>query len=387
VPAERRIAFVINSIGYGGAERALANVITAGAGRDPAYDMHLIMLDDDPPRRTMPAQAQHHVLDSRGSLWRSVAQLRRCLSALKPDLVVSFLVRANVASALAGRSLNIPVVACERMHASSHFRLKHRGLKRLGAQLAPRLAYRFAEIVLGVSTGVSDDLVRNFAVSPAKSRTINNPYDLAHIREQASLPAPFALPERFIAAVGRLERAKDFGSLIRAYAAASPEPKLVILGEGALRAELEALIAELGLTGRVLLPGYASNPFAVVGRAEFYVSASLNEGFPNAMVEAMALGKPVVATDCYSGPAEILGGAADGAAGDVVHGEFGLLVRTRDERALAAAMNEMERPESLAHYAAKSLERAEQFNLGEIGDQYWSLFDEIYLAVRSRTAG
>jgi glycosyltransferase involved in cell wall biosynthesis len=145
------------------------------------------------------------------------------------------------------------------------------------------------------------------------------------------------------------------------------------------------LIAELGLADRVHLLGYASNPFAIVGRADFYISASLNEGFPNAMVEAMVLGRPVVATDCFSGPAEILGGTAGERPGEVTHAEFGLVVRPRDDRALAAAIGEMNAPGALAHYGAKALERAEQFSLAEIGGQYWALFDSVIEASGRRS--
>lgn len=365
---------MINSIGYGGAERALASILTAAD--DQAHDVHLVILDNEPARREMPGIAARHVLNARGKVGRSIVQLRALLRELRPDLVVSFLVRANVASALAARSLSIPVIVCERMHLSSHFRIKHRRLKRIGARAGPRWAYRFADLVLGVSEGVSRDLIGSFGVAEAKVRTINNPYDLKAIREAASMPPEFALPDRFVVSSGRLEQGKNFASLIRAYHSAKSPPPLVMLGEGALRKELEALVAGLGLQERILLPGYARNPFAVVGRAELFISSSLNEGFPNAMVEAMVLGTPVIATDCPAGPAEILGSKA-GAIDEVTFAEFGMLVPQDCDDALAEAITAMSDSEIRRHYSAKARERSEDFEASCINRQYWALFEQL----------
>ena len=373
---------MINSIGYGGAERVLASILTAAESQ--AYDVHLIILDDEPARRDMPKIGKQHILDARGKLWRSLRQLRGLLRELRPDLVVSFLVRANVASAIAARSLGIPVILCERMHLSSHFRLKHRGLKRLGARAGPRLTYRFGDIVLGVSEGVSRDLVEAFGIAKAKVRTVNNPYDLQAIREAATFPPEFLLPDRFIVASGRLEPGKNFASLIRAYHIAGAPHPLVILGEGALRRDLEALLAELGLQDRVLLPGYAARPFAIVGRAEMFVSSSLNEGFPNAMVEAMVLGVPVIATDCCSGPAEILGSVA-GTVDRVTFSKFGILVPQAGDSALAEAITALANQDMRACYSKRARERSQDFEAWRINRQYLALFAEL-LALRVERA-
>jgi glycosyltransferase involved in cell wall biosynthesis len=149
-----------------------------------------------------------------------------------------------------------------------------------------------------------------------------------------SLPvgaAPAWLPTSpFIVGVGRLTRQKGFDVLIRAFETLSrrrPEWQLVILGEGEERAALESLVTDLGLQGRVLLPGPVASPGAVLSAARLFVLASRYEGFPNVLLEAMALGVACIATDCDSGPREIVPAGVDG-----------VLVGVDDVEALASAM-------------------------------------------------
>jgi glycosyltransferase involved in cell wall biosynthesis len=129
--------------------------------------------------------------------------------------------------------------------------------------------------------------------------------------------------------VGRLTAQKDFPSLIRAFAKVRAQKpcRLVILGEGELRGELEALVASLDLSADVALPGFTDNPFAWMRQSSLFVLSSAWEGFGNVLVEAMACGTPVVSTNCPSGPAEIL-----------ENGRWGRLVPVGDVDALADAM-------------------------------------------------
>ncbi|MEO7240637.1 MAG: glycosyltransferase [Sphingomicrobium sp.] len=372
---KKKIVFVINSLGYGGAERVLGNLLNAAGERRERVDLHLVLLDRVPRVRAMPDFVVEHVLDGRGSLGRSMIQLHRLLLHLEPDLVVSFLVRANVASALAGRKLRCPIIVGERMHLSSHLAGRYRGLKLRLTRLLPRLAYRSASVVLGVSTGVTQDLVDKFAVPAARARTIFNPYDFTAIREAGAHPPEVELPRQFIVGVGRLERAKNFDLLIRAFAKARLPHSLVILGEGTERASLQRTVDELGIAHRVILPGYVMNPFAIVARADFYVSSSRNEGFPNAMVEAMALGIPVVATDCRSGPAEVLAGIAKLDCAGMTEVDHGILVAEDSEAAFTQALERMAEPGTRAHYSAQARERAAEFSIDRIAAEYWDLFE------------
>jgi glycosyltransferase involved in cell wall biosynthesis len=164
-----------------------------------------------------------------------------------------------------------------------------------------------------------------------------------------------------IVAVGRLAAQKDFATLLRAFARlrAQQPARLLILGEGRERPQLEALARELGIADAVAMPGYAENPFAALARADLYVMSSRYEGLPGALIQALACGCRIVSTDCPSGPAEILD-----------HSRYGRLVPVGDEKALAGAMQE-----ALAapHDAQRQRERAALFSVPRAVDAYLEL--------------
>jgi glycosyltransferase involved in cell wall biosynthesis len=375
----RTYVFVINSMGTGGAERVLVNLLGAmSEERRSRTSVHVILLDREVEMRELPAFVEKHVLDSRGSLVRSIVGLRRELWRIKPDLAVSFLVRANVASSFVCWSLGVPSVLCERMHLSSHLAGRYGGLRLVAARALPRLAYRFATRAVGVSQGVTDDMIAHFGAYPRRTDTMVNPFDLAAIERDSKQLPELDLPNRFIIAAGRLEPAKAMDELIDAYLASGVEPALVILGEGSQRSELQARIDAAGSGGRIHLLGYARNPFAVMARAEAYVSASTNEGFPNAMVEAMALGLPVIATDCQSGPAEILAGVSRLGCREATFADHGVLVPEHNVEALSAAIRAViGDPAKRADYADRARLRAEDFAMAPVAEKSWTLFDGI----------
>jgi glycosyltransferase involved in cell wall biosynthesis len=127
-----------------------------------------------------------------------------------------------------------------------------------------------------------------------------------------------------------LNKFKDFATLIRAFARlrAVHPARLVILGEGPERRNLEQLARQLGVATEVDLPGFAANPYAFMARADVFALASRVEGLSNAIIEALACGCPVVSTDCPNGPDEVL-----------QHGRYGRLVPVGDDAALADAIS------------------------------------------------
>lgn len=378
-----RILFVINSLHTGGAERVLARLLDFGSQRATTLEPHVALLDDQPQMRALPAGVPIHILDGRGQFLRSLWQLRRLARDLRPALAVSLLVRANTVTALAMRGLPGKALLCERMHLTSHLSGRYTGIKLAGARLLPRLTYRLADGMLAVSQGVRADLIARHGLAPDKVRTIHNPYDIDAInREGAEIPA-IPLPPRFLLGVGRLVAAKNFAMLIDAYAAAQPAQPLVILGEGEEREQLERQVARLGLAGRVVLPGFVANPYSVMARAQWLLSASRNEGFPNVVAEAMALGCPVAITDCPSGPADLLGGPAT-MTGGVTHAPFGLIMPTDDKAAMVAAIGLTGDAALRAHYAARGKERLQDFRAEIIAAAYWDIFEVMALDRASR---
>jgi glycosyltransferase involved in cell wall biosynthesis len=162
--------------------------------------------------------------------------------------------------------------------------------------------------------------------------------------------------------VGTLKAPKDHATLIRAFALLpeSLSAKLIILGEGQLRGELEDLIRELGLQDKVHLPGFMIDPSPWFRSADLFVLSSLYEGFGNVIVEALECGVPVVSTDCPSGPAEILD-----------HGRIGKLVPIRDQESLSRAMTASYFEE---HDRRVLMDRAKDFSIERISVQYLDYF-------------
>ena len=222
-----------------------------------------------------------------------------------------------------------------------------------------RRHFNQADAVVSVSRGLTDDLRENFAIDPARLHTIYNPtYREAYVRsalDPVDHPWLVAKDQPVVIAAGRLHFVKGFDDLLEAFAlvrGAMPA-RLIILGEGKERAALEAQVARLGLQDCVAMPGRQPSTAPWFSRSDLFVLSSRREGLPAVLIEAMSVGVPVVATDCPSGPHEILDG-----------GRFGPLVPVGDPVALAAAMLRMLQgkrpdPEPLQARAAEfSLERA-----------------------------
>jgi glycosyltransferase involved in cell wall biosynthesis len=179
----------------------------------------------------------------------------------------------------------------------------------------------------------------------------------------------FSEPTPVIVSVGRLSKEKGYPYLLQAVARILPQRqvRLVIVGEGPQRAELESLARELGIAESVDLIGYRENPFKYLARAQLFVLSSLWEGLPGVLVEAMACGAPVVATDCRSGPSEIITNDAEG-----------LLVPTADVEALAEAMLKVLSDATLAdRMQGAGRARAQDFHVTKIAREYEQFFLEI----------
>ncbi len=168
-----------------------------------------------------------------------------------------------------------------------------------------------------------------------------------------------------IISAGRFSSEKDFSTLIQAFAKLRKkrQAKLILLGEGSLRASLEDLAKQLGVIDDLTMPGFVENPFAYLARADVFVLSSAHEGFGNVLVEAMACGTPVVSTDCPSGPREILDG-----------GRYGALAPVGDADALAAAIQQkLDNPTS----AELLKTRAREFSVEKAAGAYLALAENL----------
>jgi glycosyltransferase involved in cell wall biosynthesis len=322
---------VLPSLGRGGGERVLLQLarLFVGAGRQ----VHVVaLLGGGPLRALVPEGATLHELVAASAASKGLALARQAFPRLvalmrtvRPDAVLSTMTGTNLLVALAHRRSRCGARLFLR-EASSLVNV-HSALKRQ----AMRWLYRRADGLIAVSSGVAQDL-RGLGLAEEKIHVIHNPVDAEQLRQLAAIGPRLELPDRtpYVVSLGRLAEQKDHPTLLRAYAASRlcKTHRLAIVGEGAQRTALENMVHELGLADRVLLPGAMDNPYCVLANSALHILSSRWEGYPNVLLEALALGVPAVATDCPFGPREILGG-----------GRFGHLVPMSDPVALAHAMD------------------------------------------------
>jgi N-acetylgalactosamine-N,N'-diacetylbacillosaminyl-diphospho-undecaprenol 4-alpha-N-acetylgalactosaminyltransferase len=367
--APRRIVFVINSLTAGGAERALVDLLAYLEDHLRGYTVHLVLLDVEEQRHAVPPYVQKHILNANFDVFWSTVLLARLLRELAPAVTLSFLNRSNCANVISSRMLKYPCIISERVHTTSHFGI---GVSAVINKAIVRLTYPLADQVIAVSEGVKDELIANFGVHASKIRVIYNPINTDRICERALDTPSIRLPEPYILGIGRLESNKNFRLLIESYRSSQISENLVILGEGNERSELERFVSSLGLGGRVILPGYVQNPYPIIGAARLFVSSSNAEGFPNALIEAMALGCPVVATDCDTGPMEILSRKKGARCTEIALAEYGILVPVNSAELLTEAIRIASRENIRTMYSQRGKERARDFGIRNSIDQYWS---------------
>ena len=334
----RRVTVFASFSGTGGVERMLVHLIEGFVAEGRAVDLLLIRTDSALLARLPPAVRQIR-LPGRHSLL-AVVPLARWLRRHRPPALLAAKDRAGRAAVLARALAGVETRLVLRL--GTNLSAAQAGASRLARWLRRtpiRLLYRRVERIVAVSDGVAADTAAIARLPPARIEVIRNPVITPALQQQAHAPCPhpwLRSHERrgpVLLAAGRLQQQKDFPTLLRAFARLPPARgcRLLILGEGRARSGLEALCAELGLAlgvhGSVDLPGYRHDLYGWLARADLFVLSSAWEGSPNVLTEALALGVPAVATDCPSGPREILAG-----------GRYGRLVPVGDAGALAAAI-------------------------------------------------
>lgn len=329
-----RFAVFAPNMAGGGAERA-ALQLAAGL-TERGFTTDLVLAAAEGPRMAEVPDGVEVVDLGAQRVLTSLPALVRYLRRAKPDAMVSVLDHANIvalwARRLAGYPKQLAVVEQNNLSQAA----KHGKSRR--DRMMPRIANRFypwADYVVGVSEGVIDDLRLHVKTVPDdRFRVIYNPIVTPELLEMAGKPPTHPWVDRgepvFVAA-GRLRPQKNFPMLLQAFKRVRSErpARLIILGEGPDRGQLETLIESLALEDDVDLHGYDSNPYAYYSRSTAFVLSSLWEGLPTVLIEALSCGAPVIATDCPNGPKEILD-----------NGRHGRLVPVGDADTFASAMGD-----------------------------------------------
>lgn len=327
-----RIAIFISYSGQGGVERIINNLAQGFLDAGYQVDMVIARAGGDHIDR-IPLGVRQIKLGTDHTL-TALPGLIRYLRRVEPDALLAVKDRAIRVAILARWLSGKRIRITGRIGTTVSAAIKGKGrIRKWVWYTGMRFFYKHADKIVVVSEGVSTDVCNITGLPRSRIPAVKNPV----ITRQMFMLANEALEHRWlndpdikvIVGIGRLTRQKDFPTLIKAFAQVRNhmECRLVILGEGRDRQRLESLVQELGLTEEVQLAGFVPNPYPWLSKSSLYVLSSLWEGSPNALTEALALGIPVVSTDCRSGPREIL-----------QDGRYGNLVPVGKENELAQAM-------------------------------------------------
>jgi glycosyltransferase involved in cell wall biosynthesis len=405
-----KIAVLLPSLEGGGAERSMLNLAKAFLAQGRAVDLvlckakgaylgeipegaNMIELPPTGGMQTRWKAAVENIRDFRALLRpvllaskiapevARIESLRRYMEQHRPDVILSALTYCNLVAIWAkqGSNLNVPVVVSERI-ALSTYCSSPSNFRKWRWRYLPELVrrtYPGADAVVSVSNQVADDLTTVVGLDKASVTTIYNPVvdNVLRTNAQESLEHTWfssqAVP--VILGVGRLTEQKDFSTLMRAFAdvRATREARLVLLGEGRLRAELEDLASKLDIQEDVDMPGFVENPFQYMARASVLVVSSEYEGLPGVLIQALACACPVLSTDCPGGSREIL---ADG--------KYGPLVDVGDADGMAKAiLAQLDSPTD----KDVLLGRAEDFSVARAVDNYLALLDSVASQATAKT--
>jgi glycosyltransferase involved in cell wall biosynthesis len=372
--APLRVLFFTPTLGAGGAEMQLLRLLRSFDRRQVASEVCVARAGGSYERQ-LPAGVPlhvctHHLRSSLLSAAGSVRCLRRRMRELQPAIVVSLIEHTSLAlsGSLMGLRPRPKLVLGIQNNFSMGMAQAPLHVRRLLRPLYLR-AYARADHVVALSRGVAEDLRRQIPGIAAKTSVVYNAGMDPDLEPRAAEPLPEPRPSApLIVACGRLVAQKDFATLLSALARLEtrPAPVLWLLGEGPLEGELQAHARALGVAERVRFLGFRDNPFPFMAAADVFALSSRWEGFANVLVEALACGTPVVASDCPYGPREILDG-----------GRHGTLVKVGDPadlaRALDAALSAGKTPARRAACRA----RAQVFDAAASARGYADVFQQL----------
>tara|TARA_B100000886_G_C20404714_1_gene484202 strand:+ start:436 stop:1539 length:1104 start_codon:yes stop_codon:yes gene_type:complete len=356
----KKISLFIPSLQAAGAEKIVVNL--ANSFSEKGYDIDLVVLKNTGYYfKKINSKVKIINLKTSRALF-ALYPLIKYLKKNNPDVLLSSLSHLNIISIIAGlfNKNKTKVLVVEHNDLRNDFKRKF-NLKKKLVSLLILITYRKAYKVIAVSNGVLEYILSIVDLDISKIKVIHNPIFEQSIikmsKDRADHKWLINKNKPVILGVGRLTEQKNFELLIKAFVEVRKkiDTRLIIIGDGHLKNNLMSLIDSLELQNYVSLPGFVKNPYAFMANSSLFVLSSNYEGFGNVIVEAMACGTPIVSTDCFSGPSEIL-----------QNGYWGTLVPVKNLSALANAiidtLNKKEYP--------NVIKRAKDFSIDLKVDEY-----------------
>lgn len=392
---KKNVLFIASSLGRGGMERAALRTADSISAE---YIPHFLTLSDReieypcPYERLKSPNLFVDENDSRYKIVRFIKFLKNCYrywssfrqwkrdNKIKYTFSFSFMPNCFNAITKAGDKQIFSI----RNYSDTWVR----GLQRLKF----RFIYRRADTVTCVSDEIRDTMPKVLGLQKEKFVTLNNPYDTEHISAEAAEICDYVKKAPTLVAFGRLHKQKGFDLLLRAFKRildVRKDVQLMFVGGGDELKYLEELSKELGVSENVSFLGVQANPFKYVAKGDILVMSSLYEGFPNAMVEAMICGLPIVSVDCRSGPREILDPGRSEFVKGIVKAQYGILTpelsRSMDadelDKRLAylsdAVLILLENEDLRLEYAKLAKERAEDFSMDIFRKRLYEIMESL----------
>lgn len=381
----KKIGLYVPNLSNGGAERVVSRLSYILSN----YYEVFIILNEDVVNYDVFCKIINLDIPAQSNLFKKVflpfrraKRLKKIKQTHKMEVVISFLTNANIVNALSITQNTSTILSVRNF---SELEKNQSNLSKV-KDIIMKLLYQRADCVVPVSLALEKSLIENYNIPRHKIKTIYNPYDIDEINALSKTTIESIEHKHFLntgkvfITVGRLTYQKGHWHLLKAFSMLPDDcqAKLLIIGTGENQSKIERLIKTLNIEGKVLLAGYQKNPFQYISKCYAYVLTSLFEGFPNAMVEAMACQCPVIAADCKSGPREILfeGGDLNKEIKQIECADYGILVpklsmednwseelENDSDRLLSKAMKMMIDNEALRNeLGKKGQKRARLFN-------------------------
>lgn len=395
----KKVALLIQALGKGGAERVVSRLTEILSDK---CELSLILFDASIkeyevkcPIIDMKIPAAKGFLGRISLAFRRAVKLKRIKKEYGFDCVISFLDSPNIVNILSkikGCRTVVSIRNCSDIEHSTTLMGKT-------TDFCIKALYNRADIIVPVTRLIAEKYKKIYGLDENKIKVAYNPYNIESISEQAAeelieSDADFFSGGNVICAMGRFTYQKGYWHLIKAVFLAKkeiPDLKLCIIGDGAQKEKIQSLTKELKIEESVLLTGNQENPFKYISKAKVFVLSSMFEGFPNALAEAMACKTPVIATDCKSGPREILYKEPDLSKNctAIENADFGILTPafekeeawdtsiTANEKIMADAivflLNDDEKRKELA---ALATQRIKDFSYDACGDVYMKIIGD-----------
>jgi len=373
-----KLLIFINSLELGGAERVVSHLLRH---LNAEFDIHLAMYNNqveyEIPKNIPIFDLGQPLHENPLSIFLKLPYLSyRVFQYCKKNNIktsVTFLNRPCYINALMRTLWRFKgtIIMCERTHQTTILASNSWFFRKITTKLVS-FSYKRADLVLVNSYASKQDLQENFHVRKPM-QVIYNPLDVATIQKQAMEPCNIDFEKNcfYFISVGGFRKEKNINFMLDAFFIIKHLPvKLILVGSGAQREELEKKVNDLGMKNQVIFTGFDNNPFKYVKRSNCYILTSYVEGFPNVLLEALACEKPIISTDCKSGPRELLAPGTDlhyTAKSSYEIAEYGILTPVNDVANLAASMRKMYDDEKLRkQFESKALARAKHFDVSEI---------------------